>query len=186
MKKIFGFILILMIASCSSHNKATVKDNDMQPMPEPAEQILKGGGTNYALPTVIIYKTVKPYADNVPVILDATRTKITSYPAPSDIYTNGELAKPTPLKDGYWLDNRGININVAFTSYTYEEYSKMSSTPSIDELMNHIIDRNPLVELYYIKESRKDVEYYNNVIDTDFKSWTKLHTQAPPKIYLKK
>lgn len=98
---------------------------------------------------VYIYKMKKDYSQNVPVTLNAARTKVVSYPAPTDLKTNGVLAVPTPLDNGFWLDNRGINENVAFLSYTYEEYSQLSEAPTAEELMEHIIDKDPLTEIHY-------------------------------------
>ncbi len=60
-------------------------------------------------PMVYIYKTRKDYSRLVPVLMDETRTRIVSYPTPTDLKTNGKLAYPTPLENGYWLDNRGIS-----------------------------------------------------------------------------
>ncbi len=99
-------------------------------------------------PTTFIYKTKGDYNKLVPVTLSDDKTKISSYPHPKDIYYNDALALPTQLKDGYLLDNRGINANVAFLNITYEEYSKLDKTPSVDELFEMIIDDNPLTELY--------------------------------------
>jgi hypothetical protein len=97
---------------------------------------------------VIVYKTVADYDNNVPVGLNATGEKIASYPAPADLYYNGELALPVRLKEGYMLDRRGIGANTAFTSYTYEEYSKMDAPPSLQELYDHILEKNPFEKLY--------------------------------------
>ena len=58
------------------------------------------------------------------------------------------MSLPTKLEQGYWLDNRGIGPNVAFLSYTYEEYSKLSVSPSMDDLMSHIVDKYPLLEIH--------------------------------------
>ena len=99
-------------------------------------------------PTTFIYKTKGDYNKLVPVTLSDDKTKISSYPHPKDIYYNAELALPTQLSDGYLLDNRGINANVAFLNITYEEYSKLDKNPSVDELLGMIIDDNPLIELY--------------------------------------
>jgi len=101
-----------------------------------------------ASPDVIIYKTKKDYSKQVPVILSENKKEILVYPAPDDIYYKGDLAYPTPLENGYLMDNRGINENVAFLVYTYEEYSKMEQTPRREDLWEHIIDKNPLEEMY--------------------------------------
>lgn len=98
---------------------------------------------------VYIYKMKKDYSQHVPVTMDAARTRVVSYPAPTDLKTNGVLAVPTPLDNGFWLDNRGINENVAFLSYTYEEYSQLTEAPTSEELMKHIIDNDPLTEIHY-------------------------------------
>lgn len=47
---------------------------------------------------------------------------------------------PVSLGDGWLLDRRGgISRNSAFLSYTYDEYSKLSSAPSPSALMQRII-----------------------------------------------
>lgn len=104
-------------------------------------------GSEVVSPVVYIYKTKNDYSNLVPVIMDESHTRIVSYPAPSDVMTGGKPTLPTRLQDGYLLDNRGIGPNVAFLSYTYEEYSKMKSAPSMNVLMENIIDRYPLTEL---------------------------------------
>lgn len=101
-----------------------------------------------ASPRVIIYKMKKDYSQNVPVLLSDDKKTIVSYPAPRDVYTNGQLALPTQLQDGYWLDNRGIGENVAFLSYTYEEYAALSDVPSIDALYKKIVDKDPITEMW--------------------------------------
>ena len=60
------------------------------------------------------------------------------------------LPYPTPLADGYLLDNRGIGRNVAFLSYTYEEYAALPATPSPEELMEKVIDKHPLLEIHFL------------------------------------
>ena len=111
-----------------------------------------------ASPRTIIYKMRKDYSQNVPVILSSDKKTIVSYPHPRDVYTNGKLALPTPLKNGYWLDNRGINGNAAFLSYTYEEYAKLQNSPSIDVLYKKIVDTDPIIEMW-------DCGYHHNYRD---------------------
>ena len=60
---------------------------------------------------------------------------------------------PTRLANGWLLDNRGISRNVAFLSYTYEEYAALPSTPRASELMDKIIDNDPLTD-YRVMGSR--------------------------------
>jgi len=80
--------------------------------------------------------------------MNKEKTQIISYPAPSDICPSGHCAYPTPLNDGFWLDNRGIGPDVVFLSYTYNEYAALPAAPSLETLREQIIDFNPLTELY--------------------------------------
>ncbi|GHV09940.1 hypothetical protein FACS1894162_1830 [Bacteroidia bacterium] len=98
---------------------------------------------NAGRPT-IVYKTTGDFYDLVPVMMNAEKTQIVSYPAPSDIRAN---AKPTRLKDGYLLDNRGIGINSVFLDYTCEQYSQLPAAPSLSEMQAHILEKNPLTKL---------------------------------------
>jgi len=107
-----------------------------------------GQRTGNAGPQVLIYKTKADYSKNVPVTLSDDKTTIVAYPAPQDIYFNGQLAYPTKLVRGYWLDNRGIGPNTAFLSLTYEEYAKLSQNPNPADLYNMIIDKDPITHLY--------------------------------------
>jgi hypothetical protein len=104
--------------------------------------------TNFDGPPTIIYKMKKDYSHNVPVTLSDDKTNIVNYPAIEDVSLNGSYPFPTLLKKGYYLDNRGIGPNIAFTKYSYEEYSKLISTPSGPELWQSIIDKDPLTEMY--------------------------------------
>jgi hypothetical protein len=102
---------------------------------------------NMRLPT-LVYKTSKNYNNLVPILLSDDKTEIIMYPAPSDLYYNGSLALPAELKQGYLLDNRGINKNVAFINITYQDYSRLEKVPSLKELYSMIIDKDPILELY--------------------------------------
>ena len=106
------------------------------------------GSVGIASPHVYIYKMKGDYSQLVPVVMDKSRTRIVSYPAPSDLKVGGRLVTPTPLDNGYWLDNRGINEHVAFLDYTYEEYSALEQTPTVQQLEARILERYPLTELY--------------------------------------
>jgi hypothetical protein len=121
-------------------------------------------------PKAIIYKTKADYYYNVPVTLTEDKSAITSYPGIKDIYYKGELAYPTKLNGGYLLDNRGIDENVAFMKYTYEQYSKLDKTPISVELFTNILDKDPLAEMYYCgsKFDFKDlINELNETIDND-------------------
>lgn len=128
MKTILFTALLLLMISCS----ATKVNSEI--MNAPAQ--------------LIIYRTKADYFHNVPVLLNDARDKIVSFPAPSDLYYQGELALPVKLEQGYLLDRRGISIHSAFTSYTYESYSKLESIPSLEELYDRIIDKEPFESMY--------------------------------------
>ena len=151
MRRTFLFLLsMMMLMACQTEKKVSESE---------APQSQGGGAATIAVaenssqvsvasPSVFIYKMRKDYSQNVPVILSSDKKTIVSYPHPRDVYTNGQLALPTPLKNGYWLDNRGINGNVAFLSYTYEEYAALTDVPSLDILYKKIVDKDPITEMW--------------------------------------
>jgi hypothetical protein len=112
------------------------------------------------------------------VILNKEKTEIVSYPAPTDLKYKGEVALPSSLENGYLLDNRGINADVAFINLTYEEYMALDKSPTKDELMGLIIDYDPILEMYSCgKRSTytNEVEELNAIIlKGDFSSFRKL------------
>jgi len=138
--KLIFMVLIpcsLLISSCAkSATKAKSKTR-----PQNTQTMVSG-------PPLIIYKTKADYSKQVPITLSDDKLKILSYPDLRDIYYKGTFAYPTVLIDGYLLDNRGIDKNVAFLTYTYEEYSKLAKTPKAAELMLKILDPDPLLEMY--------------------------------------
>lgn len=135
------FFLASLIISCS--NSKVNKSGQSEPKEEQATVTSKAG------PKAIIYKTTADYASNVPVTLSEDKSEITAYPGIKDIFYKGKLAYPTKLNNGYLLDNRGINQNVAFLNYTYDQYSQLEATPTTDELLANILDKNPISEMYY-------------------------------------
>ena len=134
MKKIIYLIIAVFMFGCKS--QSSVKHTNTAP------QFVA------VLPHVFIYKTKHDYKNNVPVLLSEDKTQIVSYPHPTDLIIGGNLALPLQLQNGYLLDNRGINKNVAFLKYTYQEYSNFKSAPKLEELYKNIIDKDPLTELY--------------------------------------
>ncbi|MCD4731527.1 MAG: hypothetical protein K8R74_13065 [Bacteroidales bacterium] len=137
----FLIIFLSMITfSCSNSKVSQTKQSES--MSENAIVKTKAG------PQAIVYKTKGDYYNNVPVILSANKSEIVSYPGIKDIYFKGELAYPTKLNDGYLLDNRGIDSNVAFLNYTYEQYSALKKTPISEELLTNILDNDPITEMY--------------------------------------
>lgn len=129
-------------------------------------------------PKVVIYQTKADYSQNVPVTLSDDRKTIESYPHPRDLVIDGKFVTPTPLNKDFLLDNRGINKNVAFLNYTYDEYSKLANPPSVEELMIQILDKKPLKKMYICKTCIKGqitVEKINSLIDNgDFSEFNKV------------
>ena len=102
-------------------------------------------GRAVALPHVCIYRMRADYANLVPITLDGTRTKVVAYPAPTDL---NETQKPVPLGNGWYWDRRGVSAGTAFTDFTYEQYADLPEAPSHAELLRHVKDRFPIVELW--------------------------------------
>ena len=144
MKNILAGLVIFAALSAAGQNKMTPADTSLS---KNNKQKMSGKVSHIVKPCTI-YKTTKNYYKNVPVTLSADKTKIVSYPSPSDVFYNGNLAYPTKLSKGYLLDNRGISLTTAFTKYTYKEYSKLKEAPDLKTLFNSIIDNNPISEMY--------------------------------------
>jgi hypothetical protein len=164
MKKEVFTIIILTFSLLSCHCGKTTTKNI-------ADSAMKKEISFIPGPQAIIYKTIKDYTNLVPVIMNSEKTKIVSYPAPTDVFYQGKLAKPTVLKNGYLLDNRGINENVAFLNYTYEEYSKLPEAPSMKDMLSRITERNPLTELINCglrSQYTDEVKELNSLIDANF------------------
>ncbi len=140
MGKIFALtpaiaVLLLFSSCCRKHAEQGVANNPSK--------------TGRAGPPVYIYKTKADYSKLVPVILSPDKQRIVSYPDVKDVYYQGELAYPVVLHDGYLLDRRGISPDAAFLTYTYEEYSQMTSVPSPELMLEYIRDNDPFTVLYY-------------------------------------
>lgn len=136
-----------------------------------------GIDTQYAAtPKVVIYKTIRDFSGYVPVTMNASKTEIVSYPAPSDLIVGGKIVAPTVLKNGYLLDNRGITENVVFLKYTCEAYSKMQEAPSLTEMKNNILEKYPLAEFIYcgnINSGNPTIKALNKLIDNGFEGCKK-------------
>ncbi len=154
-KTIIYFLSIMIIVSFTLSCKNSKVNQSQQNEKEEEME----GAKNTAGPPVIIYKTKDDYFDKVPVTLSEDKSEIASYPGIKDVFLGGEPAYPTNLNDGFLLDNRGVDKNSAFLNLTYEEYSKLKEVPSLEELNEMIIDRDPFTELYHCgsKFDYKDV-----------------------------
>lgn len=130
----------MLSAGCRSNPQASSQnDNLTAPLPEIVrnEDIVRDGAPLALQPRAVIYRTDGDYDDRVPVTLDASRTSIVSYPAPTDVTA---ASAPLVMADGWLLDRRGgICMNSAFLDWTYAQYAAMPHAPSIAEMMSHII-----------------------------------------------
>ena len=169
MKKVI-LILIAFVAitniSCSNQQKSS------------SSEPIVSTGVSVSGPDVIIYKTRGDYKLLVPITLNDEKTEIVSYPAPGDLKYKGKPAIPTELDNGFLLDNRGINKNVAFTSYTYEDYMALEKTPSKEELMSLIVDVDPIDVMYNLGKRaayQDEVNELNTIIQAgDFSNFRKI------------
>ena len=156
-------VAALLIGSCSSSKKT-----DKAPKEE--KEMAATGSVAVTGPPVIIYKTKADYYDKVPVILSEDKTKIVSYPGARDLYKGDKLALPTKLHNGYLLDNRGIDQNVAFLDISYEKFTKMQRVFTAGQLYDMIFDKDPLTEMYNCGKKSKfrdEVTELNEIIDKD-------------------
>lgn len=166
MKKIIGtLIIIALLFSCKSGKSISEKNNNI-----PVS----------AVEQTIIYKTTRDFSQLVPVTMNEERTKIVSYPAPTDLIYNGKPALPVQLSNGYWLDNRGIGTNVAFTSYTYEEYAALNEVPSMEVLLSKIVEKYPLAEMYFCgrRDSYKNIDELKKLINNGFPNCQKAQIKV--------
>ncbi len=157
MNKLVTIVLTIMLCSCGTSTKLPIPDFDSGP-------------------DVIVYKTKADYFYFVPVSLSADGKTILSYPHPSDVFINGELGLPTKLKKGYLLDNRGIGPRVAFTKYTYIDYAALTLPPTPEELLESILDADPLEEMYNCgkKSELKNLDALYALIKNKFQGAQKL------------
>ena len=169
MKKVI-LILIAFVAiasvSCSNQKKSS------------SSEPIVSTGVSVSGPDVIIYKTRGDYKLLVPVIMNDEKNDIVSYPAPGDLKYKGKPAIPNELDNGFLLDNRGITKNVAFTSYTYEEYMALDKTPAREDLLTSIVDPDPITEMYNLGKRaayQDEVNELNTIIQAgDFSNFRKI------------
>ncbi|GAA4470301.1 hypothetical protein GCM10023093_31340 [Nemorincola caseinilytica] len=98
-----------------------------------------------ALPHTIVYKTDADIKELVAVQLSADGSKLTYYPAPTDM-----AGQPPPVRlgNGYWIASAGVSERIAFLGMTKKEYSALKEPPTQVEMMHMIKVRNPMTELW--------------------------------------
>lgn len=116
------------------------------------------------MPKATAFKMTGDYADNVAITI-GSNGQLTYFPAPSDI---SKSSVPTSLGNGWYLNNQGISANSVFTKYTFEEYSKLPSVPSPQELKEAIIPDarvEDMIQLpYNINEAKNNIEEIKDYI----------------------
>lgn len=137
-------VMAAAATGCSSQKQTTAPTTPGQTpettVPMPAEPIMPISPGPAMLPHAVIYRTSAPSDSLVPVTV--TGGKIVSFPAPTDL-----TAMPGKLKDGWLLDNRGINPDSRFTHWTYAEYKAMKSAPSLSEIMAALVPGITVTEI---------------------------------------
>ena len=137
-----GTVMVMSAASCNapkhteqiSSNSFVTTEKQISNKADLDEQTI---GAVRAKPFAFIYKTNGNYNDKVTAVYDKSRDMFLSFPDPTDV--SPDFA-PLELIDGWLLDRRGgVGENTVFLRWTYGEYSKLKSVPSIDELRKAII-----------------------------------------------
>lgn len=162
---------LIVLSSCCG-TKKTVTTEQISTVSPPLAV-----GTK-ASPAALVYKTRGDYFQRVPVTMNASKDSIIAYPDPVDVRLGDQLAVPTKLKKGYLLDNRGIGRNTAFLTYTYQNYAALSKVPSMNQLMDSLLDRNPLTELWDCgprSQYKKEVDELNALMEKGFPNCKALH-----------
>lgn len=124
--KLLAWVMLAGLTSCAGTKAA----RETKQVPADANQ-----------PPLYIYQTKADYHRLVPIALSDDRKSVVSYPDPSDLRYG---IPPEKLAQGYWLDTRGIGLQVAYTNYTYKEYAALSAPPSMDTLMARLVDADPI------------------------------------------
>ena len=166
-KYLFIYIPILLISATMFSCKTSSTENNKKKADNGKKET---GNDISAGPPVIIYKTKGNYYDKVPVTLSEDKSKIISYPGSRDLYYQGKLAYPAKLHNGFLLDNRGIDENVAFLDITYETFTKSAKVFTTDELYEMLLDKDPVSEMYYCgsKFDYDEIEVeLNEIIDNE-------------------
>ena len=115
---------------------------------------------------IVIYKTRGDYRELVPIQLSADGSTVVSYPSRYDLGKPGAFLTPLLLDGGYLVDRRGVGLHTAFLKLSYEEYYALPNDPSMAELLNWVLDREPLTFLavcdrsYFTTKSKEEFERY--------------------------
>ena len=122
------------VVACSAHKK-NAEDSAEPEMRSVVVGIPLNSRPVSVMPKATAFQMNGDYADNVAITLNADGS-LAYYPAPTDI---SAASRPVDLGNGWWLNRQGISDRSVFTRYTFEEYSKLKSVPSPEELKKAII-----------------------------------------------
>lgn len=164
MKKLFFMLLSAMIfMSCSQRHvyvekggggvlgySPTTTDLNKSDKPSP---IVNANNTSNYMPKATAFVMSGDYSNNVAITLSPDGNLI-YFPAPSDITVD---SAPVELGNGWWLNRQGLGQNSVFTTYTFEDYSKLGSTPSIEELKAAIIPGAKVVQFIELPWTLQEV-----------------------------
>lgn len=134
MKKLFLMIPTIMLLGCAKKNAPVAETPSAEPVPVHVVQPMSSRPVSAVL-KASAFKMTGDYSNNVAVTLNPDGS-LAYYPAPTDITPN---SRPVELGDGWWLNRQGLSPNSVFTRYTFEEYAKLSSVPSQEEIKKAII-----------------------------------------------
>ena len=161
-KKLFFIVLFFVVVACNQTKHSA--SNSFKP------DYTSGAST-------IIYKTKKDYSHNVPVLLNADKNKVVKMFNAQDFIKNGEIVYPIELEGGYYLDRIGITPQVAYTDFTISAYTKTMMPITAQMLLQHVIDKDPIVEMYDCGkiDPKNSTEILNKIIKNgDLKNCRRL------------
>lgn len=134
MKKILFLLPVMMVFGCSK--KTTTVAEPVPPQPEVVRMVEPTGSRPLGMVLkATAFQMSGDYSNNVAITLNEDGS-LAYYPAPSDITEN---SRPVELSDGWWLNRQGLGPNSVFTRYTFDEFQKLPSVPSQEELKAAVI-----------------------------------------------
>lgn len=134
MKKILFAIPLLLAAGACSHK--TEKMGYTQGVTHIGSAIgWRDSKPVNVMPKASAFRMNGDYANNVAITLNPDGS-LAYFPDPSDISAN---SSPLEIGNGWWLNRQGISAKSVFTKYTFAEYSKLKTVPSIAELKASVI-----------------------------------------------
>ena len=160
----FSALLTFCFCSCSTPRTSPLPDI----IEAPAQPKLGG---KRAMPFAYIYKTNGDYDNNVVVSYNRGDGTFISYPAPSDVSSD---SSPLQLVDGWLLDRRGgVSDNTAFLRWTYGEYCRLDSTPTLEQLRAAILPDARIIAVQRLDmttfDAQRDTAAVNKIILEKYK-----------------